>query len=84
VPEPGLQVPDSAGGVSEPEKGVAVHHGLRLGGAQRLKEQFPARSELIFSKLKGQCHEVDLFLKVYNNKQVLFDVRWLAFKFFVS
>ncbi len=64
VPEPGLQVPDSAGGVPEPEKGVAVHHGLRLGGAQRLKEQLPARSESIFSQLKGQGHEIDLCLKV--------------------
>jgi hypothetical protein len=64
VPEPRLQVPDSAGGVPEPEKGVAVHHGLRLGGAQRLKEQFPARSESIFSQLiKGQCHEIDIVLE---------------------
>jgi hypothetical protein len=61
LPEPGLQVPDSAGGVPEPEKGVAVHHGLRLGGAQRLKEQLPARSESIFSQLKGQCHEIFFF-----------------------
>ena len=50
LPEPGLQVPDSAGGVPEPEKGVAVHHGLRLGGAQRLKEQFHAHYESIFSQ----------------------------------
>ncbi len=33
---------------------------------------------------KGLCHEMNIFLKVFNNKQVLFDVRWLAFKFFVS
>jgi len=34
--------------------------------------------------LKGLRHEMNIFLKVYNNKQVLFHVRWLAFKFFVS